>query len=121
MDGVQVPVVPAETEGRTGRTDGQHARTRECKLGCVFTQSTVDHEGRPIRDDDTTTYVGAIETAEEFGFAFIPKPGVEDGNGPSSKWSSETEPSGSGIWPTSTFPAPFKSWIYVTPGSIYGK
>ena len=68
MDGVQVPVVPAETEGRTGRTDGQRARTRECKLGCVFTQSTVDHEGRPIRDDDTTTYVGAIETAEEFGF-----------------------------------------------------
>jgi hypothetical protein len=55
MDGVQVPVVPAETEGRTGRTDGQRARTRECKLGCVFTQSTVDHEGRPIRDDDTTT------------------------------------------------------------------
>lgn len=68
MDGVQVPVVPAETEGRTGRTDGQRARTRECKLGCVFTQTSVDHEGRPIRDSDTTTYVGAIETAEEFGF-----------------------------------------------------
>jgi hypothetical protein len=68
MDGVQVPVVPAETEGRTGRTEGQRARTRECKLGCVFTQTTVDHEGWPIRDSDSTTYVGAIETAEEFGF-----------------------------------------------------
>jgi hypothetical protein len=68
MDGVQVPVVPAETEGRTGRTDGQRARTRECKLGCVFTQTTVDHEGWPIRDSESTTYVGAIETAEEFGF-----------------------------------------------------
>jgi len=68
MDGVQVPVVPAETEGRTGRTDGQRARTRECKLGCVFTQTTVDHEGWPIRDSQSTTYVGAIEAAEEFGF-----------------------------------------------------
>jgi len=68
MDGVQVPVVAAETEGRTGRTDGQRARTRECKLGCVFTQTAVDHEGWPIRDSQSTTYVGAIEAAEEFGF-----------------------------------------------------
>jgi len=68
MDGVQVPVVAAETEGRTGRIEGQRARTRECKLGCVFTQTTVDKEGWPIRDPDSTTYVGAIETADEFGF-----------------------------------------------------
>jgi hypothetical protein len=68
MDGVQVPVGAAETEGRTGRTEGHRARTRECKLGCVFTQTTVDHEGWPIRDPDSTTYVGAIETAEELGF-----------------------------------------------------
>jgi hypothetical protein len=67
MDGVQVPVVAAETEGRTGRIEGQRARTRECKLGCVFTQTTVDQEGWPIRDPDSPTYVGAIETAEEFG------------------------------------------------------
>lgn len=68
MDGVQVPVVRAETEGRTGRVEGLPARTRECKLGCVFTQTTVDTEGWPIRDPDSTTYVGAIETAEAFGF-----------------------------------------------------
>jgi hypothetical protein len=68
MDGVQVPVVRAETEGRSGRTEGQRARTRECKLGCVFTQKFVDHEGWALRDPDSTTYVGAIETAEEFGF-----------------------------------------------------
>jgi hypothetical protein len=42
MDGVQIPVVPAEAEGRTSRIDGQRARTRECKLGSVFTQTTVD-------------------------------------------------------------------------------
>ena len=68
MDGVQVPVVRKETEGRAGRIEGQPARTRECKLGCVFTQTTVDKEGWPIRDPDSTTYVGAIEAAEEFGF-----------------------------------------------------
>jgi hypothetical protein len=68
MDGVQIPVVAAETEGRTGRTEGQRARTRECKLGAVFTQTTVDKDGRPIRDPDSTTYVGAVETADEFGY-----------------------------------------------------
>lgn len=68
MDGVQIPVVRKETEGRAGRIEGQPARTRECKLGCVFTQTDVDQEGRPVRDPDSTTYVGAVETAEEFGF-----------------------------------------------------
>jgi len=68
MDGVQIPVVASETEGRTSRTEGQRARTRECKLGAVFTQTTVDKDGWPIRDLASTTYVGAIETAEEFGY-----------------------------------------------------
>ncbi len=68
MDGVQIPVVAAETEGRAGRIEGKRARTRECKLGCVFTQTAVDKEGWPIREEDSTTYVGAIETAEEFGY-----------------------------------------------------
>ena len=67
MGGTQVFVVKTETEGRASRTPGQPARTRECKLGAVFTQTTVDDQGRPLRDDDSTTYVGAIETAEEFG------------------------------------------------------
>lgn len=67
MDGTGVPAVLAETQGRAGKMDGQRAHTRECKLGCVFTQTTVDDEGRPIRDSDSTTYTGAIETAEEFG------------------------------------------------------
>lgn len=68
LDGVQVPVVRKDTQGRAGRVDGQPARTRECKLGCVFVQTTVDKEGLPVRDPDSTTYTGAIETAEAFGF-----------------------------------------------------
>ena len=67
MDGTGVPVVKKETVGRQGKTDGQPAHTREVKLGCVFTQTRHDKEGFPIRDPDSTTYTGAIETAEEFG------------------------------------------------------
>ena len=67
MDGTGVPVVKKETEGRKGKTDGQPAHTREVKLGCVFTQTRWDEEGYAIRDPDSTTYVAAIETAEEFG------------------------------------------------------
>jgi hypothetical protein len=67
MDGTGVPMVQAETEGRAGQIEGQPAHTREVKLGCVFTQTTTDRTGRPVRDEDSTTYVGAVETAEQFG------------------------------------------------------
>jgi hypothetical protein len=67
MDGTGVPVVKKETLGRKGKQDGQPSHTREVKLGCVFTQTRWDQEGYAIRDPDATTYVGAIETAEEFG------------------------------------------------------
>jgi hypothetical protein len=67
MDGTGVPVVKKETEGRKGKNDGQPAYTREVKLGCVFTQTKSDEEGYAVRDPDSTTYTGSIETAEEFG------------------------------------------------------
>ncbi len=67
MDGTGVPVVKKETVGRKGKTDGQPAHTREVKLGCVFTQTKWDEKGYALRDADSTTYTGAIETAEEFG------------------------------------------------------
>ena len=67
MDGTGVPVVKKETAGRQGKIAGQPAHTREVKLGCVFTQTTWDQEGYAIRDPDSTTYTGAVETAEEFG------------------------------------------------------
>jgi hypothetical protein len=57
MDGTSVPVVKKDTAGHT----------REVKLGCVFTQAKWDQEGYAIRDTDSTTYTGAIETAEQFG------------------------------------------------------
>jgi hypothetical protein len=70
VDGTGVPVVKKETVGRAGKTEGQPAHTREAKLGCVFTQTTWDKQGYAIRDPGSTTYVGAIETAQEFGPRF---------------------------------------------------
>ena len=67
MDGTQAPLVRSELEGRAGRVEGQPARTREAKRGCMFTQTTTDPKGRPIRDEASTTYTAAIETAEVFG------------------------------------------------------
>ncbi|MGO9273346.1 MAG: hypothetical protein ACLQOO_24435 [Terriglobia bacterium] len=64
MDATGVPVVASQTEGRPGK-EGEQARTRDAKLGCVFTQTTV--KGRPVRDEASTTSTGGIETAEEFG------------------------------------------------------
>jgi len=65
-DGTGVPVVPRETEGRRGKNTDQ-AKTREAKLGCVFTQTQVNEQGHPVRDEGSTSYVSAIETAETFG------------------------------------------------------
>ena len=67
IDGTGVPVVPRETEGRVGKDGTGQAKTREAKLGCLFTQTRLDAKGRPVRDPDSTTYVGAIEPAEVFG------------------------------------------------------
>lgn len=66
IDGTGVPVVPSETVGRKGKQT-EIAKTREVKLGAVFTQTTRDQEGFAVRDEGSTSYVGAIETAEEFG------------------------------------------------------
>jgi hypothetical protein len=68
FDGTGVPMVPPEIEGRRGKQKDGSAKTREAKLGCVFTQTTFDQEGRPIRDHGSTTFVGAIEPVAQFGW-----------------------------------------------------
>lgn len=67
MDATGVPVVRAETVNRKGKgADGQ-AKSREAKLGCIFTQTRLNEKGFPVRDEDSTSYVGAIESPEPFG------------------------------------------------------
>lgn len=67
MDGTGVPVLPSETVGRKGKSESGDAKTREARLGCVFTQTKADESENPMRDEDSTSYVGAIESAEQFG------------------------------------------------------
>lgn len=66
IDATGVPVTRKETEGRSGKGEDGRAHHRDAKLGCVFIQTTTDEQGRPIRDEGSTTYTGAIETASEF-------------------------------------------------------
>lgn len=44
------------------------AKTREAKVGCVFTQTGVDQSGYLVRDEQSTSYVGSIEPVDAFGF-----------------------------------------------------
>jgi len=67
-DATGVPMVPEELAGRKGKQPDGSSKTREVKLGCVFTQTRTDEEtGLPVRDFNSTTYVGSFETAAEFG------------------------------------------------------
>lgn len=67
-DGTGVPMAPWETVGRKGKQPDGSSRTREAKLGCVFTQTTMDERGYPVRDEASATFVGAIENSSEFGW-----------------------------------------------------
>ena len=67
-DGTGVPMTEAERRGRKGKQADGSAKTREAKLGCVFTQTAVDAKGFAVRDPDSTSFVGAIESAEDFGW-----------------------------------------------------
>ena len=55
IDASGVPVVRRETEGRKGKDPTGEPRTREAKLGCVFTQTEVDEEGYAVGDEASTT------------------------------------------------------------------
>lgn len=67
VDGTGVPMVARELAGRPGKQADGSAKTREAKLGAVFTQTQTDAEGRPVRDHQSTTYVGGFEAAPDFG------------------------------------------------------
>jgi hypothetical protein len=66
-DGTGVPMMRSELKGRKGRQPDGSARTREVKLGCIFTQHVADAEGNPLRDPSSTTYIGTLENAADFG------------------------------------------------------
>lgn len=67
FDGTGTPMRKSELANVAGKSPDGKAHTREVKLGCVFTQTCVDEKGRAVRDEDSTTYVGAIEQSVDFG------------------------------------------------------
>jgi hypothetical protein len=67
VDGTGVPMVADELAGRKGKQPDGTAKTREVKLGSIFTQTGCDEAGRPERDYASTTYAGGFEPAVAFG------------------------------------------------------
>ena len=67
VDGTGVPTVAAATEGRPGKGPDGQAHTREVKLACCFTQTTLDDDGRPVRDPRSSSYLATFEPAARFG------------------------------------------------------
>ena len=67
VDGTGGPMVPEELAGRRGKQADGSPKTREVKLGAIFTQTQTDAERLPLRDHQSTTYVGSFEAAPDFG------------------------------------------------------
>ena len=120
MDGTGVPVVAAETIGRPSKDGVESARTREVKLGCVFTQSRLDDEGRPVRDESSTSYTGAIEGAEQFGRRIWQQAWERGWYRAKKKSCSAMGRCEFGTSPTSIFPGRWRSSISTMPASICG-
>ena len=66
-DATGVPMRKAILAGRKGKQPDGSAKTQSANMACVFTQHTRDEEGRPIRDYESTTYVGGMDNVEELG------------------------------------------------------
>lgn len=67
FDGTAAPMRRGELKGRKGKQADGSAKGREVKVGCVFTQTRLNKEGFPVRDEDSTTYVAGIESSTLFG------------------------------------------------------
>ena len=61
VNGTGVPMRPAETEGRDGKGEDGHARTREIKLARFFTVSAMDAGGHPVMDPGSSSYVATFD------------------------------------------------------------
>jgi hypothetical protein len=70
-DGTGTPMRAKELEGRKGKQTDGTAKTREVKLGAIFTQHGVDEDGRAVRDYQSTTYVASYEPASEFSLRLL--------------------------------------------------
>jgi len=66
-DGTGVPTTKSETQGRKGKQPDGTSKSREVKLGCVFTQRRIMEGELPDRDPESTTYIASFNEASDFG------------------------------------------------------
>ncbi len=64
-DGTGTPMRREELKGIKGKQPDGSAHTREAKLGCVFTQTSRDQEGKPLRDPASTSYTSTYQGCRE--------------------------------------------------------
>lgn len=110
-------MIPAEAEGRTGKGENGKARTREVKLCSVFTQTSLDGEGRPVRDPASSCYLATFAPAAGFGTLMAGEARRRGAATSASSSSPATARPGSGTSPASTFPRRRRSPICITPVS----
>jgi hypothetical protein len=65
-DGTGTPMRREELAGRKGKQPDGTAKTREVKLGALFTQHRTDAQGHPVRDYESTSYVATYAKAAPF-------------------------------------------------------
>ena len=65
-DGTGVPMRKKEVENTKGKQPDGSAKTKEVKIGCIFTQHPVDQE-EPFRDCDSTSYIATMRRCGDFG------------------------------------------------------
>jgi hypothetical protein len=66
VDGTGLPMRASETTGRAGKGPDWRARTREAKIAALFTQTTTDADGHPIRDPNSTSYLATLDPVDRF-------------------------------------------------------
>ncbi len=66
VDMTGIPMRPEELEGIKGKQPDGTAKTRQIKMGCVFTQKNT-RKGKPMRDPFSNTYVSAFCDVTDFG------------------------------------------------------
>lgn len=65
VDGTGTPMRGEALAESKGKGEDGKAKTREAKLGVIFTQTILNEEGEPVRDPDSTSYVGTYEGCRE--------------------------------------------------------
>lgn len=64
-DGTGAPMRKKALKGRKGKNG--RARTREVKVGAVFTHRAAPPDKKPLRDHHSTSYLAEITSAQDFG------------------------------------------------------